>query len=105
MNESYAPTRWSLRDLLAAPEGPEIDGYLRQLEETVRSIEAARPRLSADMPEGEFLAILRAYETMATIANRLGGYAFLWFSEDTQNPAALNLHGRLDQVLANAQNR
>ncbi len=105
MSKSYTSARWSLKDLLAAPDGPELDGYLTRLEETVKSIEAARPRLSPDMPEGEFLAILRAYETMATIANRLGGYAFLWFSEDTQNPAALNLHSRLDQVLANAQNR
>ena len=105
MPNAYTPTRWSLSDLLAAPEGQPLDSYLSQLEEALQSLEAARDRLSPDIPEAEFLEILRHYESAARVASRLGAYAALWFSEDTQNPAALNLQTRLDQVLARARNR
>lgn len=105
MSTTYTPTRWSLKDLLPAPGGPPLDEALAGLEEALRALEAARGLLTPDIPEKDFLDILRTYETAARIGGRLGAYAELWFSEDTQNPAALNLKGRLDQVLADAQNR
>ena len=38
-------------------------------------------------------------------ARRLQAYSFLWFSEDTQNEAALNLRDRLDRSLVDLGNR
>jgi len=105
MSTTYTPTRWSLTDLLPAPGGPPLDEQLARLEESLRALESARSHLTPDIPEAEFLRLLRIYEEAARIAARLGAYASLWFSEDTQNPAALTLKGRLDQVLADARNR
>ena len=105
LTDTYAPTRWSLQDLLPAPGGPELERHLAELDQALAYVEAARPRLSPDIAEADFLDILHCYEAMSRTAYRLGAYASLWFSEDTQNPAALNLRNRLEQVLANAQNR
>lgn len=105
MNATYTPTRWSLSDLLPAPSGPPLDEHLAQLEEALRGLEAIRDRLSPEISEREFLDALRTYEAIDRIGSRLGAYAYLWFSEDTQNQAALNLKTRLDQVLADARNR
>ncbi|HWR90122.1 MAG TPA: hypothetical protein VN260_07675, partial [Dissulfurispiraceae bacterium] len=52
-----------------------------------------------------FSAVIRAIEAFAEKAHRLGGYAQLWFSEDTRNQDALAFLGRVEQTLMEAQNR
>jgi oligoendopeptidase F len=102
-----APTlpRWSLHDLLPDPPDQAIERYLSQLLDGVALLETARPTLSPDMATHDFLALFHQYEAMSEIAGRVRAYSFLWFAENTQNPAALNLRGRLEQVLTEAQNR
>lgn len=97
--------RWNLAALLTAPDGPQLNDYLSQLEETLGDLESARSILAPDMPVPDFLGILKRYETVGELANRIGGYAFLWFTEDTQGQTALNFKGRMDQLLAQASNR
>ena len=57
------------------------------------ALQVVEAQLLADVPE-----ILRLYEEIGRIAGRLRAYAFLWHVEDTQNTAALNLQGRVDQA-------
>ncbi|HZY43525.1 MAG TPA: M3 family oligoendopeptidase [Anaerolineae bacterium] len=101
MNE-YKQSRWSLKDIL---DEQQIDQQLEQLEQAVAAFEALRPQLTPDISESEFLDVLRRYEELSATLRALGAYAELWFSEDTQNQAALSLQGRLDQIGADASNR
>lgn len=105
MNDTLKPSRWTLTDLLAAPDGPALNDYLSQLEETLGDLESVRSSLAPDMPVPDFLGVLKRYETVSEIARRIGGYAALWFTEDTQNQSALNFKGRMDQLMAQASNR
>ena len=105
MKNVFEQTRWSLTDLLAAPDGPQLHDVLSQLEETLGDLESARTQLSPNISAAAFLDILQRYEAVSTGARRLGAYAFLWFTEDTQYQAALNFKGRIDQMLAAASNR
>jgi oligoendopeptidase F len=105
LNDTLKPSRWTLTDLLAAPDGPALNDYLSQLEETLGDLESVRSSLAPDMPVPDFLGILKRYETVSEIARRIGGYAALWFTEDTQNQSALNFKGRMDQLMAQASNR
>ena len=105
MTDTFAQTRWTLKDLLPAHTGPQLTDHLSQLEETLGDLESARSHLSPDLPAAEFVSILNRYELVSELANRLGGYAALWFAEDTQNQDALNFKGRIDQLLAQASNR
>jgi len=102
---TYAQSRWNLQALVPGPDSPQLSDYLSQLEETLGDLEAARSQLRPGMPVGEFLDILHRYESISAIAHRLGGYAFLWFAEDTQHPDALNFKSRIEQLLAQASNR
>jgi oligoendopeptidase F len=102
---TYLQSHWSLQDLLASPDDPALPAYLQELEALVSELESARSSLSPDIAADKFLRLLRLYEQQSTIMNRLGGYANLWFFENTQNTAALNLRGRIDQVVAQAANR
>jgi oligoendopeptidase F len=102
---SYKQTRWSLQDIVPSPAEENINKRLEQLEQALTEFEAIRPRLSADLPDADFLDILKRYEELAKMLRSLGAYADLWFSEDTQNQAALTLQGKLDQISADASNR
>lgn len=102
---SYQQTRWSLAALLPAATGPAVEQVVAELEQVTAAIEAARPTLSAELPGETFAEILRQVERFADLANRLGAYGQLWFSEDTQNQKALAFLGRMEQLLTEAQNR
>ena len=56
-------------------------------------------------PSQDFNKILKILESINILKSRIEGYADLSFAEDTQNPAALNLRDRVDQVLTDISNR
>lgn len=104
-NGHYTQTRWSLNDIIPAAEGPAVDQLVTELETVTQEIEAFRPLLSPDMSGDDFSRAIKAVERFAQVAHRLGSYGPLWFSEDTQNQAALAFMGRMEQLLTEAQNR
>jgi oligoendopeptidase F len=96
--------RWSLQDLL--PGGPEdLETVLADIETCLQEIEAYRPRLSAGLPVDEFLDLLHTKESLIERSHQAGAHAFLTYSEDTQNPAALSLQDRIRQILTEVDNR
>ncbi len=104
-DQTYAQTRWSLADLYPAPNSPEIEAAFTTLEEKVSAFEKVRPSLEEEIDREEFLQIVRQLEEIDTQAATLSAYAGLWFTEDTQNQAALSLMGRVDQFLTELGNR
>jgi oligoendopeptidase F len=102
---AYVQTRWSLNDLLDAPDGPRFNDYHSQLTELLGEFEAARSILSPEMPAPEFMRVLDTYEAISVALRHLAGYASLWFTEDTQNQDALLFKSRMDQLMAEVQNR
>lgn len=102
---NYRQTRWSLTDIFGSTDPQEIDQQLEQLEKSVVEFESLRPRLTPDVSDTDFLDILKRFEHLAAMLRALGAYAELWFSENTQNQAALSLQGKLDQFSADASNR
>ncbi len=102
---TYQQTGWTLAQLLPAAEGAEVEAFIQQLQTAVAEVEAARPTLSPELTDAEFVKILRAIETIAALTSRLGSYGQLWFSADTQNQSALAMMGRMDQLLTESYNR
>lgn len=99
------PTRWSLADLVAEPVEQNIDTALAALEANVVAFEAQRDRLSETMEPAELLAMLRQFEAIMHDGHILGAYAYLRFSENTQDQTSLSIRDRLDQVLTAFENR
>ena len=100
-----APTRWSLADLLAEPIEKSLEQGFAKLEQALVEFEAMRPKLESGASEAEFSAALKQLELISNLKSVVEGYADLWFTEDTQNTAALNLRDRVDQVLTDTANR
>ncbi len=102
---NFAQTRWSLNDLLDAPDSQRFNDYQSQLTERLNEFEAARSILSPEMPVSDFVRVLDTYEAIATALQHLAGYATLWFTEDTQKQEAVIYKARMDQLAAEVENR
>jgi oligoendopeptidase F len=98
-------TKWNLKDLLPEPVDQAIEAQLKRLESCISELEAMRVSLTPEISNEDFTKVLATLETINIIMRRLQGYSFLWFSEDTQNEAALNLRDRLDRSLIDLGNR
>ena len=105
MPETAELAHWSLKDLLPEPVEQAVEEQLTQLEGHVSSLEAMRPEMTPEISTEKFATILALLEKSQILMQRLQAYAYLWFSEDTQNEAALNLSDRLDRTLTDLSNR
>lgn len=101
----FEQQRWILDDLMAQPGSPETEAFMQQVETQVQALEGWRDRLTPDIPEADFAALLRRYETLYADMSRLRAYAYLWFSEDTANQGAMVFRAKAEQLLADVANR
>jgi oligoendopeptidase F len=108
MTEATAATalgRWDLSDLYPGPATTELEAGFKELEARVAEFEGFRDKLSADMDFEEFMEALHHQEASQRLASRIGQYAGLYFSEDTQNQTAQTLQAKVDQFMATMENR
>jgi oligoendopeptidase F len=75
------------------------------IDEQVTSFEGLRSNLTPDMPADRFMDVVRASEQMTRVAIKLSSFAGLAFAADTQDQAALSLQSRVQQFLADMENR
>ncbi len=98
-------THWSLKDLLPEPVDQAVEAQLVTLDACVSDLEAMRVSMTPTISAEAFAKILATLESINAVTRRLQAYSFLWFAEDTQNEAALNLRDRLDRSLVDLGNR
>ncbi len=96
--------RWDLSDLVKKPP-IDVERSLVELGKLVGQVESARPQLQATMASPDFLAILKLTESIAEISNRLGAFAYLWFSENTKDAKSRALKSRVEERLTALNNR
>jgi oligoendopeptidase F len=102
---TFTQTKWSLSDLYPGFNTPELESAFDVIEEQVTSFEGLRSNLTPDMPADRFLDVVRASEEMSRVAHKLYAFAGLSFAADTQDQAAQSLQSRVQQFLADMENR
>src|SRR6185369_9960396 len=95
---------WTLTDLLKDPER-DFSALTTELDVQVGRFEAVRKALLPDLPAETFLDSLRLAETITRAMNRLGAYAYLWFSENTKHQAARAFKAKVEELQAGIANR
>ncbi len=103
--KGYTQKRWSLGDIYPSDKGPEIKADFKKIEELTTEFEKFRALLKEDITEEDFLKIIQALEQIHRIGSKLGSYAGLWFSADTQDQGALSLMAKTEQLSADLGNR
>ena len=102
---AYAQTKWSLADLYPGFDTPELESAYENIEEQVTSFEGLRANLTPDIPVDRFLDVVRASEEMTRVAHKLYAFAGLSFSANTQDQVAQSAQARVQQFLAEIENR
>lgn len=102
---SYAQSRWSLHELFPSIQSPEMEAAFQEMQDRLSRFEQARAHLSPDLSESDFLDLLRQYEEITALGHRLYAMAGLSFAADTQDSIAQTLLGRVQQFMAEAENR
>jgi oligoendopeptidase F len=103
--ESYETSPWSLEDLYTSSESPDMRQALADLESRVEAFEQIRPALKDEIGKDDFIGIIQQLEGITSLAYRIHGFASLQFSADTQDEAALAFMAKIDQLMAEMQNR
>jgi oligoendopeptidase F len=104
-NQTFEPSRWSLADLYPSGDSPEMQAAFDDLEKLVAAFETCRPELTSEISMDKFQQIVSDLEDIVKLMQRIGGYAELWFTEDTQNQSAISLLARMEQLGAEISNR
>jgi oligoendopeptidase F len=102
---TYSVKKWDLGELFSGFDSPELQGAFDNVEEQVASFEGVRGKLNPDIDAGTFLDVVRASEETARVINRIYAFAGLSFAADTQDQNAQSLMGRVQQFVAEIQNR
>ncbi len=102
---TYTLSPWSLNDLFPGIDSPKLENAFKQLDGHVASFEKLRPQLKAEMPVSSFLEIVQDLEEGTRLANKLYSYAGLAFAANTQDQRIQALLGRIQQFMAEMENR
>ena len=102
---TYSVKKWDLGELFSGFDSPELQGAFDNVEEQVTSFEGVRNKLTPDIDTETFLDVVGASEEATRIVNRVYAFAGLSFAADTQDQNAQSLIGRVQQFVAEMQNR
>ena len=102
---TYSVKKWDLSELFPGFDSPELESAFDNVEEQVAAFEGVRNKLNPEIDAETFLDAVRASEESTRIVNRIYVFAGLSFAEDTQNQNAQSLMGRVQQFVAEMQNR
>jgi oligoendopeptidase F len=101
----FTQSAWSLEDLFPAVDSPELEAAFAHLEAQIAEFEESRADLAPDISTAKFLSIVAESDRFTRAAYRVYGFASLLFSGNTQDQTALALMGRVQQFMAEMQNR
>jgi oligoendopeptidase F len=102
---AYTLSRWSLDDLYPGFNSPGLESAFDQVEEQIASFEGVRGKLSPEISSEQFLDVVRASEEFTRVLHKLDAFAGLAFAADTQDQAAQTLQSRVQQFMADINNR
>ena len=104
-SKTFDKSRWNLEDLFPSGDPKEIRSAMEKLEEKVAAFENYRGDLKKDISFEDFMAVIKDLEEITKLLRRIGGFAELWFTEDTQKQAAQTLVAETQQMSADMSNR
>jgi oligoendopeptidase F len=105
-NSSRKPenNHWNLKDLLENPPR-DFSTLTKELDTQVGHFEGVRNVLLPELSADTFLNMLRLAEAITRTMNRLGAYAYLWFSENTKHQPARAFKAKVEEMQAAVANR
>lgn len=96
---------WDLSELTKDPKSPAFQKQIRDLESAARKFERIKATLDPKMPSKKFMSIMHSLEEISEKMSRIGGYASLAYSANTQSDEATSLMTRMSKLGSEISNR
>ena len=101
----YKLDKWDLSELVKEPKSPAFKKQITELEGLAKKFEKIKTKLNPKMSSKEFRDILHQIEKISEKMNRIGGYASLEYSSNTQSDEATSLMTRMSKLGSEISNK
>ena len=101
----YKLDKWNLTELVKDPKSPAFQKQISDVEALAKKFEKIKSKLDPKMSSKKFMDILHEIEYISEKMSRIGGYASLSYSADTQSDEATSLMTRMSKLGSEISNK
>ncbi len=102
---SYQLGKWDLTELVKNPKSSAFQKQIQELEKQATKFEKIKSKLNPKMSSKQFMNILHQIEKISENMNKIGGYASLSYSSDTQSDEATSLMTKMSKLGSEISNK
>ena len=102
---SYQLGKWDLTELVKNTKSPAFQKQIQELEKQAVKFEKIKSKLNPKMSSKQFMNILHQVEEISEKMSKIGGYASLAYSSDTQSDEATSLMTRMSKLGSEISNK
>ena len=100
----YKSGEWDLSELTKDPNSQEFQNQIQELETQAKRFEKTKTKLDPKMSSKKFTNILNELEEISEKMSKIGGYASLSYSANTQSDEATSLLTRMSKLGSQVSN-
>ncbi|ABX13073.1 M3 family oligoendopeptidase [Nitrosopumilus maritimus] len=101
----YQLGMWNLSELAKNPKSSAFQKQIKELENQAEKFEKIKSKLDPKMSSKKFMEILSQVEEISEKMSKIGGYASLSYSSDTQSDEATSLMTRMSKLGSDISNK
>ena len=101
----YQLGTWDLSELAKNPKSTAFQKQIKELENHAKKFEKIKSKLDPKMSSKKFMEILNQVEEISEKMSKIGGYASLSYSSDTQSDEATSLMTRMSKLGSDISNK
>lgn len=101
----YQLGKWDLSELVKNPKSPAFQKQIKELEKQAIKFEKIKSKLDPKMSSKQFRNILQQVEEISENMSKIGGYASLSYSSDTQSDEATSLMTKMSKLGSDISNK
>ncbi|MGI9565558.1 MAG: M3 family oligoendopeptidase [Nitrosopumilus sp.] len=101
----YNLGQWDLSELAKSSKSPEFQKQIQDLERQAKKFEKIRLKLDSKISSENFIKILKEVEEISEKLSKIGGYASLSYSSDTQSDEATSLLTKMSKLGSEISNK
>ncbi len=101
----YQLDEWDLTELVKNPKSPAFQKQILELEKQAKKFEKIKSKLDPKISSKKFMSILKEIEEISEKMSKIGGYASLLYSSDTQSDEATSLMTKMSKLGSEISNK
>ncbi len=101
----YQTGKWDLSELAKNPKSHAFQKQIQELEKQAIKFEKIKSKLNPKMSSKQFMSILNQVEEISENMSKIGGYASLAYSSDTQSDEATSLMTKMSKLGSEISNK